>query len=222
MRPYELHQRTCGAVMIELLLVLPVVMLIISLLFFFGTGMMNLQRSSGMDRYAVWRSVANAPGPSSAAQLNQTFFHDDADDIDFQQTKYFPDDVANRLVAAATMYDDQTGNYTQALVNNLPSGQKFSFQTTHHSNIPLWQRMADTNQHAHVRFDNEWKYANGITDIGNGNWVPRSPYVTPASTIRDVFFTDFDDRVEPYINSDNGLARLLRDFYVRYPAYRGP
>ena len=70
----------------------------------------------------------------------------------------------------------------------------------------------------------DWRYVNGIRYNGSKQkWEPsNSRRVVPGEALRDVFFAELDDGLEPYDNNGNNLAGAIRDFYLAYPRYRGP
>ena len=58
------RQRNFGSAMTETVLSLPLILLILALLVFFGLNMQRLQRVAVVDRYEAWRQIVDAPGPN--------------------------------------------------------------------------------------------------------------------------------------------------------------
>ena len=52
-------RRTRGSSMVEMVLVLPIFFFLLSMLFFFGKGVVRVQRVTMLDRYEVWRTSAH-------------------------------------------------------------------------------------------------------------------------------------------------------------------
>ena len=91
--------RRRGTAMMETIFSLLLITLILSFLFFFGRGVVRVQKSQVMDRYEAWREVARSWGPGSnnhlgGPQLNQTFFADNAASITQGGSHFFPHDAS--------------------------------------------------------------------------------------------------------------------------------
>lgn len=62
-----------------------------------------------------------------------------------------------------------------------------------------------------------------LIDDESGDGKALSYYhVSPALSLRDVFFIEMDEGLQPYQSAGNPLARNIRTFYLAYPEYRSP
>ena len=208
--------------MMELVLVLPLLVLVVSLLFFFGINLRRYQATAAMDRYEAWRRVAEADSPTGASAFNTMFLKDQADRIDWTATNVYPGDALDQWVDTTQTQSLDAGAYLDTLLDTFPVGQRVAMDTTHASSIPLWQRLAGTISHQHTRIGNEWKHRNAVTLDDDGQWTYAGSRVHPAQVIRDVFLVDLDSQLQPYDDAGNGLASVLRRFYLSYPGYYGP
>ena len=180
-----------GTVMMELCLVMPLLFLLLSFLFFFGRALMRVQFAKVADRYVAWEQAsgrapaiigndaltgtrvgeafyAPAPyfdanaGPSITAAVN-------ADSTDF------PADAANDLTQACqtlqTLSPGASDVATQ-VVADFPNGISVNLDTTYTSSIKWWQLLEQPIKHTHVRPGNDWKFVNQfLSNPANTNYV---------------------------------------------------
>lgn len=224
-----------GAAMVETVFLLPFVFLIILLLIFLGWQFRRMAQLTNMDRYAVWEQVTpGSPGPDIQRleredrnpRLNQAFFgltSDQADQVDelFRNDGYMPqahEDLRAQL-------SDETFSYFDHFITHNPRAIRERFVARHpHISETITEMGIDQDMRngiGHSRLNGDWRYVNGIRRTSNG-WQPGDYRVTPGSSLREVFFAEFDDNIERYDNESNPLAGAIRDFYRAYPGYRGP
>ena len=232
-----------GTAMGEMMLVLPLLMVILALLVYFGRGVVRVQHAQVMDRYEAWRQAAGAPGPgvqsaSDNPQLNQLFFGANAAAIEHDGSGYFPNQATDQLIAAVAARNAPTEyqlpELVTAIISQNPRGRTDTFTTRHDTGVPLWQRFSRPTRHRHTRIGHDWAHVNGWAAPGSGpgsgpvtpgldglsGWHRTGPYgpnVLPP--IRDVFFPSFDANLA---NVANPLAGAIRDLYLSRPGYGGP
>lgn len=234
------HRPRCrGAVMVETVLVLPFIMLIISMLVFFGWRMVDVHNTNHASRYVTWRRAASAPGPRltrvivldqddedqwiwDGPEINTMQFADNAENIRGTTSGYFPAESRQLLIDTAGGRSADAGDYAQTMVARLPRGQTVELQTTLASDIPLWRRLERPIRHRSTKLNGQWRYANGITQRRDGQWIAAGPRVTPGQTVRDVFLIDLDEALQEAGNQASGLTQAIRRAYLRYPGYVGP
>lgn len=231
--------------MIEGLLVLPFVLFILSLVVYFGFSMERMQRQMMTDRYEAWRGASRAPGPSmdtepgsSTRELAETFYAGDNPTVTAEATDFFPVEPNNDLGQAATALDEGAGRLWNQYFSQFPRGRSLRFFVSDNSGVPLWDRLfVGSIVHRHTVMDTDWRFFNQVVKDnlwyddrdGQTKNVPEQadpppadfPILGPANAVREVFYSDFDRRLDPY-TSDNALAERLQDFYTTYPTYRGP
>ena len=233
-----------GTAMGEMVLVLPLLLVIVALLVFFGRGVVRVQHAQVMDRYEAWRQAAASPGPAAQApddnpQLNQLFFGDNAASIEYAGNDYFPGLAVDRLIDAAITRNVpdhyQLPELVEAATAGNAPGRTVTFTTTHSNSVPLWERFNRPTRHRHTRIGNDWAHVNGWTappgsaqdNPVSGQWLggsadwrragPYGPNVLPP--IRDVFFPEFDADLA---NVGNPLAEAIRSMYLSQNGYSGP
>ena len=210
--------------MVETVLVLPFVLLILALLFFFGMSFSRVERGAVLDRYEAWRHVARAPGPSAGgdnAHLNSLAYGGNAASLDIDRTRHFPSDATDPWLAAAANATWDAGPLAEGMVDTLPTGVRVRQGVKHDSSVPVYQQLMGKVRHQHVRLDGDWRFVNGI-QFKDGRWQPGQPHVNPLATLRDQYFLDFEDALQPHLDADNPLANILHTYYTHSPGYIGP
>ena len=231
-----------GAVMAETVLITFLIMIVVVLLLYLGWTFRRLQRVTNMDRYESWRAVtpmAIAPGqaglhpnPRRAVDLahqplNDTFYGDIAD----QARQLTPTDNSRTPVPQAyRLIQDQTTGETFTYLDRFyeitPTGHLEQFEARHEQASPfLAAAMSNLSRTrtGHRRLDGNWRYSNGlIFNTEKSKWEPAGYRVVPGPTLRESFFTELDNGLDPYITT-NDLAATIRDIYAAYPNdYHGP
>lgn len=202
-----------GAVMSEFVLVLPLMVLVLALLFYFGHLLVQAQHTSVMTRYETWRQVQDAPGPRADEalnhpQLNQAFHRDEADRLHHARgDDYFPQQPYDEMIEAADELTDDAGELTDAMIHRTNGEHRFSrgrrnaFTVQFDAQADRWDRLSRGRfgnpsdapfLRTHVRIGTNWLYTNDWR-AGGPNWPDvggGSPHHFRAA--RDVFFDDFD------------------------------
>lgn len=217
--------RNRGTAMTEMVLTLPFLILILAFLLYFGRAMVRTQRAGVMDRYEAWRQVALGAGPSANEplghpQLNQAFFGNGAQSIEYDAAEAFPDEAQEALADAAAGFSTPAGAFARDVFDRLPRGRTVAFSVYHANRVPAWERFEGSIRRRHTRFGNDWPYAAGWR-IDDDGWHHAPPLVSHNRVIGDTFFQDFDALLTD-MAATNSLADLTRRMYDQNPAYRGP
>ncbi len=232
MRRLRRYMQAKGTAMSEMVLVVPFLLVVVAYVFYFGRGMVRVQRAQVMDRYEVWRQVSRTPGgpkytepagQDNGPQLNDTFFAGNAISVDDsgETWQYFPDDAPLELVQQISAFSGDAARLAEEAHDAFPKGRSVGFSTGHEEKVPLWKIFDGKIRHRHTRLDNEWKFANNWNGSGPGaEQSGGGPWMMPE--IRDVFIDDFDGIMENLENGGNYMAERIRWIYLRKPSYRGP
>lgn len=217
-----------GTVMIETVLVLPLIVTVLALIFYFGWAMPHLQRAAMVDRYAAWRQVTHAPGPAatadSTAQLNTTFFAGKAASLQLLQQVGFPTAARQAWLAEAAALDPNVGRLARSAAQAWPAGREVSVQLEYNATTPLGRFLQGTIRHHHVRLGNEWKYVNRMhLSPTDEKWHPMPrPVLSLSPYLRQIFFPNLDAALRPLDQRGNAIAHALRQDYAAQPPYAGP
>jgi hypothetical protein len=222
--------RADGTAMAEMILVLPLLMIVLALLLYFGRGVVRTQHAQVMDRYEAWRQARGAPGPraDSAAgneQLNQTFFGSNAAGIEYEGSDAFPSRATDQLIQAAAARnvpaEYRLSQLIDATIGYNDRGRTVRMTTSHADRARIWQRYNQPTRHQHTRIGNDWAHVNGWTAASTpAGWRrsgPFGPNVLPP--IRDIYWPDFDAELN---NTANPLAEAIRGLYLGAEGYAGP
>ncbi len=209
--------------MMETVLVLPLVLVVLALLFFFGQAMTRLQRSSVTDRYEAWRQTQYAPGPGAefaknpvefgnANMLDQAFFAGNASDlsvadragrVNISEPSDLVADSARGIAppSDSPVYDpDVAGDMILARHLRSPAWWRIDLATEHTSSVPLYQRFAGPVLHQHTVIDGDWSYGSWIEQEHRGDRAQLGDIL-----VNDVHFIGDDDEQPP---TNDGLADL--------------
>ncbi len=228
--------------MMETVLVMPLLLVILSLVFYFGRLAIRVQHDQVMARYEVWRQVHDANGPASDAPgghftLNHTFFGGQAESISHTIADgAFPYDPYEDLVDAASGMSVDAADLTHAILyrpntdtHRLPHGRREGFRVSYSTNVPLWSRLDGPIDRHHARIEHEWVFSNSPRS-GANEWTGyNSTGHHHLRAARDVFLADFDAQLDALdgdtdleYNSDDTqrpteelLAALIRRLYLR-------
>lgn len=223
-----------GAVIMEMVLVLPLLAVVLALMFYLGRGMVRVQRTAMAARSAAWSQVGRGPGPGTEAdQLNQMFFAGNAESVEVSQDGYFPTDAESQLAQFADLYSGETGALVRSTLERMPNGCRVQLTVTHSEAAAVWQRFDGPSRHRHTRIEHEWRHAAGWRLRGeadqpawpsHGLWYPQGPGASNLAAVPDTFFPDFDTLL---VNLDAPgpaatMPRMIRGLYLASPSYLGP
>ncbi len=220
--------------MTETVLVLPLILLVLALLFFFGQAMTRLQRSSVTDRYEAWRQAQYAPAPGvdfakhsrvfgSADLLNEAFFAGNADRLDVAdragriRVQEPIDLIAEETLAIASEIVAQGYEPSKAedLVRELhlrsPAWWRIDLATEHESSVPLYQRFAGAVHHQHTVIDGDWTFAFWLEQEHRGVRRDISPILTD-----DVYLNNTPDGSDGFVDLYDYRPYALTGIYYAY------
>ncbi len=186
--------RSAGTAMIEAVLVLPILMVIFALIFYFGFALVRAQQTQGYARYEAWRDAADAPGPSllpgvgasvdSAYAPQPTLY---ADELSFPQgrqgsaapdgttrevTTYFPPEPGFELIAFVNAINPDAAELAEVLSgpDGLPAGKSVRVFVTDTPDTAFARQFAGPIQHRFFRPDGDWRYVNNIIAPDYTRW----------------------------------------------------
>jgi len=229
--------RALGTAMTETVLILPLVLVVLALLFFFGQAMTRLQRSSVADRYEAWRQTQYAPGPGAefgkgpvefgnAGLLDRAFFAGNASSLAIADragrinVTEPTEMVVQAVLDIATRSDDPVyepqaaADMVEARLLRSPAWWRIDLATEHTSNVPLYQRFAGPVHHQHTVIDGDWSYGSWIEQLHRGDRK-----ILGDTLINDVHFigddTQFDGDSSPDLDDlrPHGVMGLPETFY---------
>jgi len=224
--------------MTETVLVLPLVLVVLALLFFFGQAMTRLQRSSVTDRYEAWRQTQYAPGPGAefakgpvefggASMLDQAFFAGNASSLSIAQragrvhVSEPTELVTEAVLDIATRSDDpvyepqSAADMIEARHLRSPAWWRIDLTTEHTSSVPLYQRFAGAVHHQHTVIDGDWSYGSWIEQLHRGDRSKLGDIL-----VNDVYFIGDDERNDGDIYPDldglrpHGVMGTMEAFYA--------
>ncbi len=184
--------------MIEMVLVLPVVLLLMALTFFFGWAMDNQQRVITSARYASWKAVYQRHGVSGE-RLDEAFYQgrDATPGADYSGG---PDGTRADYVDEAYRASAEAGDVVDHLVGRLPRGSvarvRASFATSH----GVWSRFGGAIRRAHGRDGVAW----------------RRSQVSLVPTMREGCVRPLDDALDGVEAPGDDLAEQVRRLYSAY------
>ena len=222
--------------MVETVLVLPFIMVMIVLIVYLGWNFRRLAQATNLDRYVVWEyATPGAPGPGIQGldrtirnpQMNHAFYGYTGDEgIRLDENRVFRAYIPEGHEVLRDAQVDETYSYFDEFLENNPAGIRQRMEVEH----PQMNRMLAnfgmdtdiTSREGHHRMRGDWRYANGVRRYDENQWEAGGYRVSPGSSLREVFFVELDDGLDPYVSRGNELARVIRDFYLSYPGYLGP
>jgi len=222
--PSRNEHRCRGAVMTEMVLVLPLVLVIFALLMFAGREYMRVQRAHVADRYVAWQESAYADGPSRGldhSEINDVFFGGSADQLDMTRTGVFPTQAGDELTNLAATYSQDARDFTEAAVDTLPAGVSIEIGVDYTTEVPFEQRLLQTIRHRHTRMHTDWRAANGVREYAPYGWIGAGPGSNHNAAHRDVFYREIDRDLAD-MSGGNQVASHLRSLYTAQPGYQGP
>ena len=219
-----------GAVLIETVLALPLILVLVSIIIFFGFQFMRLQRAAVATRYEAWRAVNDAPGPRWSPDedrdgLDPLYFGGAAQSLGVVIDDEFSDEPAAILFDAAADRGTDARDLADAWTRELPGGTRARLVVRHDDRVPFWDRMTGPIRRRHTRLAGEWTYSRHLRpDPTLDKWVFAPGPVLGNDTldaIRQAFLRELDEPLSAMASS-NGLASTTRELYRRPPRYDGP
>ncbi len=197
-----------------MLFVMPLLLVILSLLFYIGMMVVRTQHASVMARYETWRDEADAPGPfwnpehalnpGSAELLNETFYAGQAESIDhYHNGRHFTEETLDQWIDAAMVLSVDAGQVTEDIHFRPPNGDprkphghREGFVVVHEANVPLWRRVHGPIRRQHVRMRSNWPHVEDWR-AGPDEWRSiTSPNLHHLRGVRDTFFLPFDEALD--------------------------
>jgi len=190
-----------GTAMVEFTLVVPILAVIISLVFFFGWALMRKHQVIVADRYAAWRRIETGRWPE-ADELNELFFAGKAVDVALGGAATNPR-TASELADAASDLNRRSGALAaELLLDRFPAGRRARVSARFRAHQALWQR-EDLIRYIHSRHGRE-----GIT------W--RRDEVRPWRVLRDQFYLELDEALRRVPAPGDGMAQMIRGLYLAH------
>ena len=224
--------------MVETVLVMPFIALALVLIVYLGWNFRRLAQVSNMDRYVIWESATpGAPGPDIQGinadirnpHLNSAFFGLNSDHASQLDELRWTNNVPYMPRGHREFRDqqaDEAYSYFDEFLDRNPTGIMQRFKSAHPQSVNTdFLGLSDLtgNGIGHSRMNGDWRYLNGIGyNSAKNKWEPDRRRVSPGGTLREIFFAELVDGLEPYANNGNELARAISNFYLRYPVYIGP
>ncbi|MAE62267.1 MAG: hypothetical protein CMJ49_13040 [Planctomycetaceae bacterium] len=249
-RTRTIGSRRRGAVMTEFMLVLPLLVLIMALVWFFGQALARSQRNIVMTRYETWRSADRAPGPSGdaldQAELNDTFFNAGAETIDVRVADGWFADAPYRWWVLGTETEGggavegdgllmiEAHLYVPSGGYRFPHGVRRGYATGFVGASSFARRLETPIAAVSHRLAMDWRHTIDWR-AGEPTWTLDVPVAFRANNMqaaRDAFWMAFDGTLldaqgEDGLDAqgedgDNRMIQHVRDLYSTVPKYRGP
>lgn len=229
--------------MTEMVLVVPFFLIVISLLFYLGRGLIRVQHTQVVDRYEAWRAASGAPEPAANntnnnTLLNQTFYSNKAVTMEFDEHNVRVHEADDQF--ALTVESDPRltaeGAKLAHEINSRNAAWFFAHvKSEHDMSASIWDKLDGPMYHTHIRMGHDWSFATlwrldpdpdiGWTSAGGGGRVETS--------IRETYFEPLEDALTNLVPSANDptpqdttpkpqLANRIKGLYVSSPHYRGP
>lgn len=210
--------------MIEFVLVLPLLMLVLALLFYFGSLAVRVHQANAMARYEVWRSAMDGSGPGvardgDAAELDAAFFPGPNSRVTRSWSgEDFPEAPYEHLISGAEATSVGAGRLASAWIMEPSGGDRQSrgvgqqFDVTHNAETRRWARIAAAVEgggagdgenpeaaplrRGQVRIRGTWGFVDNWRAAAP-HWLsdlPGSPAATEAT--RDAFLEPLDLQLE--------------------------
>lgn len=211
-----------GAAMTETVVSLPLILLLLAMMVYFGLNMQRWQRASMSSRYEAWRQMDD--GVHSLTMLE-----DDAERIDELFLAGNAEEVTvnvsfGRATAAEQMLKDEAArispdalDWMETMLSLAPGTRGVGVTASYETPEGIMSRFAGPLRHHHVVLDGDWLYAPQLYLRGSDR--PRD-MVWPV--IHEVFYEDMAARFDPLVSGGNGVAGSIWSQHVIVPWYNGP
>ena len=192
-------RRARGTAMIEFVMIIPFLGLILGLTFFFGWALMHKHQVVVADRYAAWKRIETGGWPSED-EINTKCFMNRASDVSLS-TGHVGRETAEDLAAAADAQGPEVGELaTRMVVEPFPVGRQAEVYAKFDADHALWQKFKGYIHHSHRR--------EGIT------W--RRDEVRPWASLKDLYLSELDDRLNGIPAPADGMAQMIRRLYLEH------
>ncbi|OPX22160.1 MAG: hypothetical protein B1H04_05440 [Planctomycetales bacterium 4484_123] len=187
--------------MVEFTLVVPILAVILSLVFFFGWSLMHKHQVIVADRYAAWQRIETGRWPGTD-KLNESFFANKALDVSLGGAATGRR-TATELAGAAGDLNRRSGSLAEELLlDRFPTGRRAHVSAKFHGHQALWEREGLIG-YIHSRHGRE-----GIT------W--RRDEVRPWRVLRDQFYQELDEALQRVPAPGDGMAQMIRGLYLAH------
>ena len=190
--------RARGSAMVEMALVLPVLMIILLLVVFFGRSMVRKQNVIIATRHAAWRNAKTLAALDEPTLVQMHFPEPPGKKptLTTDRGHDTPADAAKAMVNGAYQVSDPAGEFADTVVNDrFPGGERMWMQADFPpESLPL-EQFSKTVMDRHVREGVAWQRRH--TDI----W----------REVRDQFIEEFDNQM----TGGGPLTDVVRNLYLR-------
>ncbi len=205
--------RARGTVMIETVMVVPLILFILALMFFFGQLAVNINTAQRIARYEAWRHSIGGSGPrgqltasaDETEQLHGTFIGDESVEL----THYiatgdeaFPVNAHEELIAEAETFSEEAGTLAEALVyepesdeERMPNGHQEGFVVAYPMNFPLLGTASREVFRMQARIGYEWRFSSSQFACAD-TWRGGRESDHHPRAVRDVFYMAFDEGLD--------------------------
>ncbi|MEM6749764.1 MAG: hypothetical protein AAGA57_06815 [Planctomycetota bacterium] len=232
--------------MSETLLVLPLLLVIFSLMFFLGLNIKRLERATMLGRYEARRQASTADGPiygqPEDREAVRTLFFESSRKITVSVENENEFVLGEPLEEAwrAALVDAQGARASEVLdeyVELLPRGRFVRVRVDTDDRVPLWRELTSGRlEHATSMVGSQWRFADALGPEGNeyGGVYRRSPeYDGPyeremfapsmlGDSWLEVYAPAFRDALDPFVESGNVYAAAVSNWLIGSPGYFGP
>lgn len=189
------HRR--GTAMVEFVLVLPLLLTVLAVTFFFGWAMMHKHQVVVADRYCAWRRVETGRWPSEG-RINEVCFADRAKDVDLVSGGAVARTARDMVDAAAEGGPPVELLAEELVVQRYPRGKRARVSATFRHAMAIWAKSAGAISHRHGR--------EGVT------W--RRDEVSCWTTLRDQYYSGLDGALGQVPAPADGMAGMVRGLYL--------
>jgi len=213
-------RRRYGAAMTETVVALPLILVLLALMLFFGLNMQRWQRVTMASRYEAWRQMDD--GERVAEQLaldgeriNDLVFAGNAADVSVQ-VRHGEATAAGQLLERETAAASQDAHdWMRSMLAEAPGTRGVGVEASFAAPAGALRGFGRPMRHHHVVLDGDWRYA---------PWLHRPNYagrdvVWPE--IHTVFYRDMAAVFEP-LARHNDVADAVWGQHESVPAYEGP
>lgn len=236
----------------ETLLVIPLILLLLSLMFFLVTNIDRLQDVTAAGRYEAHRQALGARGPGDTPEHGddlETLVVAGDDGVRGWAVESTDDnpladglhdawlEIVGESAPAALGAGDAVGQLTLYL-ENLPGDRTVRTRLDHDDGVPLWSEVSPDGRVSHRAsvLAGTWRFADlaGQAPNSYGGWYrdqplpgadPGRPVFVPsllAEAIHDTHYRDVADRLQDARSRGNVYAAGILSWLRGAPAYRGP